>query len=131
MNTAATIQRVHDLIIVGDPSAAVCAVGAGVDSLVVAAQPSRIDLLHRPFRVWVAGREHRAHALVIAAGDRPSPAVYRDWLAHDRAGFLVTDEDSTRTSVDGVFARGCRATRQAMAWLADRAEAPRDALIAA
>jgi len=51
MNTAATTQRIHDLIVVGDPSAAACAVGAGVDSLVVAAQPSLVDLLHRPFRV--------------------------------------------------------------------------------
>jgi thioredoxin reductase len=120
MEFTPTHQRVHDVIIVRDPSAAVCAVDAGIDALVVEAEPDRIDLLHRPFRVWVGGREHRAQAVVIGSGDGASPAAYRDWLAHDRHGNLLTDE--SRTSVDGVFARGCQAARDAIAWLADAPE---------
>ena len=47
------------MIVIRDPSAAVCAVGAGLDALVVEAVPDRIDLLHRPFRVWVGSHERQ------------------------------------------------------------------------
>jgi thioredoxin reductase len=54
---------------------------------------------------------------VIATDNGPLPAVYRDWLAHDRHGHLITAEDSTRTSVEGVFAAGRRAAADALNWL--------------
>jgi len=120
MNFTPADTKIHDVIVIRDPSAAVCAVGAGLDALVVEAVPDRIDLLHRPFRVWVGSHELRARSVVIGSGDGPSPGAYRDWLAHDRQGRLVTDE--TRTNVDGVFARGCQAARDAISWLADTAE---------
>jgi hypothetical protein len=118
MDFTPTYQKVHDLIVVRDPSAAVCAVSAGFDPLVIEVEPTRIDLLHRPFRVWVGDREHRANAIVI--GDGESTPLYLDYLAHDRSGRLITD--ATRTSVEGVFTRGCEAARDAMSWLAPLAE---------
>ena len=89
----------------------------GLHPLVVPMIPTRLDLLHRPLRVWDGDRELRGRAVVIAADDGPLPAVYRDWLAHDRYGNLLTEEDSTRTNVEGVFAAGREAAREALRWL--------------
>ncbi|HVI17521.1 MAG TPA: hypothetical protein VM712_04040, partial [Gaiellales bacterium] len=47
----------------------------------------------------------------------PLPAVYRDWLAHDKQGRLITRDGSTRTNVEGVFAAGRQAAREALRWL--------------
>jgi hypothetical protein len=120
MDTIPAYQKVYDVIVVRDPSAAICAVASGADALVIDAAPEAVDLLHRPFRVWVGGREHRARSVVLGADAGPSPAPYRDWLAHDRHGSLIVD--ATRTSVEGVFARGCQAARDAIAWLRERTE---------
>ncbi len=118
MNTAPTT---HDLIILGGGAPAVsairCAQDYGLDTVVVPGSPARVDLLHRPFRVWDGGRELRSHTVVIATGDGPIAPVYRDWLAHDRNGRLITADDSTRTNVDGVFAAGCEAACDARRWL--------------
>jgi hypothetical protein len=129
MESIPAYQKVHDVIVVRDSSAAICAITSGADALVVDTAPEAIDLLHRPFRMWVGGREHRAHTVVLGTGDGASPAVYRDWLAHDRHGNLITD--ATRTSVDGVFVRGCQAARDAIAWLSQRTDAVAAALVAA
>jgi hypothetical protein len=121
MDTIPASQKVYDVIVVRDPSAAICAIASGADALVIDAAPDAVDLLHRPFRVWVGGREHRARSVVLGPDAGASPAApYREWLAHDRHGNLIVD--ATRTSVDGVFARGCQAAREAIAWLAERAE---------
>ena len=116
-----TITDTHDLIIVGGGAAVVESATVarlnGLHPMVVPTIPTRVDLLHRPLRVWDGDRELRGRAVVIAADDGPLPAVYRDWLAHDRYGNLLTEEDSTRTNVEGVFAAGREAAREALRWL--------------
>ena len=112
-----TITDTHDLIIVGGGAAVVESATVarlnGLHPMVVPMIPTRVDLLHRPLRVWDGDRELRGRAVVIAADDGPLPAVYRDWLAHDRYGNLLTEDDSTRTNVEGVFAAGREAARGA------------------
>ena len=44
-------------------------------------------------------------ALFIAIGHDPNTAIFRDKLALDRAGYIVS-EDGVRTSVEGVFVAG-------------------------
>ena len=82
-----TITDTHDLIIVGGGAAVVESATIarlnGLHPLVVPMIPTRLDLLHRPLRVWDGDRELRGRAVVIAADDGPLPAVYRDWLAHE------------------------------------------------
>src|SRR3982751_5666850 len=93
-----TITDTHDLIIVGGGAAVVeSATIAGMNGLhplVVPMIPTRLDLLHRPLRVWDADRELRGRAVVIATDDGPLPAVYRDWLARDKHGKLLTQAES-------------------------------------
>jgi thioredoxin reductase len=116
-----TNTLIHDMVIVGSGAQAVsaieCATRSGIRPVVVPRHPSRVDLLHRPLRVWDGNRELRAHAVVIADGSRPLASVYRDWLAHDRFGRLVTADDSTRTNVPGVFAAGSEAVSDALRWI--------------
>ena len=111
----------HDVIVVGGGAAAVSAIrtahDAGLDTVLVPGSPSRIDLLHRPFRIWDGGRELRARRVVIALGEGPVAAVYRDWLAYDRNGRLITADDSPRTNVDGVFAAHDEIAADAGRWL--------------
>jgi thioredoxin reductase len=114
-------HTIHDVIVLGGGAPAVsaihCARDYGLDATIVPGSPARVDLLHRPFRVWDGGRELRAHTVVIATGEGPIAPVYRDWLAHDRHGRLITADDSTRTNIDGVFAAGCEAACDARRWL--------------
>ena len=113
--------QIHDVIVLGGGAPAVfairCAQDYGLDAIIVPGCPSRLDLLHRPFRVWDGMRELRSHTVVIATGGGPVAPVFRDWLAHDRNGRLITADDSTRTNVDGVFAAGCEAACDARRWL--------------
>ncbi len=44
--------------------------------------------------------------LFLAIGHKPNSAPFRDWLAHDEVGYLVTEPGSSNTSVPGVFAAG-------------------------
>jgi thioredoxin reductase len=122
-----SITDIHDLIIVGSGAAVVEAATVarlhGLHPMVVPMIPTRVDLLHRPLRVWDGERELRGRAVVIATDGGPLPAVYRDWLAHDRHGRLVTAENSTRTNVEGVFSAGRRAAAEALQWLGS-AEVP-------
>ena len=115
-----TITDIHDPIIVGSGASVVEASTVslimGLHPVVVPMIPSRVDLLHRPLRVWDGDRELRGRAVVIAS-EGPLPTVYRDWLAHDKQGRLITQEGTTRTSVEGVFAAGRQAAREALAWL--------------
>ena len=47
-----------------------------------------------------------AGAMFVAIGHDPNTELFRGQLETNSAGYLVVDEPSTRTSVDGVFAAG-------------------------
>jgi thioredoxin reductase (NADPH) len=50
--------------------------------------------------------EVAAGGLFVAIGHEPNTALFKDWLDHDAAGYLVTQPGSTRTNIEGVFAAG-------------------------
>jgi len=82
-------------------------------------------------------RQIAADGLFLAIGHIPNTWLFKDVLACDDEGYLVVDEPSTRTNVDGVFAcgdvidhtyrqaitaagTGCRAAIDAERWLSDQ-----------
>lgn len=45
-------------------------------------------------------------ALFVAIGHHPNSTLFRDWLALDNEGYIITEPDSSRTNIPGVFAAG-------------------------
>lgn len=50
--------------------------------------------------------EHKASGLFYAIGHSPCSEFLREYIALDKEGYIITEEDSTKTSVDGIFCAG-------------------------
>ncbi|TKB96009.1 thioredoxin-disulfide reductase [Pedobacter cryophilus] len=56
----------------------------------------------------VTNEEHDipATGFFVAIGHKPNTDIFKDWLAMDEVGYLITKPDSTSTDIEGVFVCG-------------------------
>jgi thioredoxin reductase (NADPH) len=65
-----------------------------------------VDAIRLQDTVTGAESDLEVQGLFVAIGHDPNTALFRDQLELDENGYIVTAPDSTRTSVEGVFAAG-------------------------
>ncbi len=51
-------------------------------------------------------REIPIKGFFVAIGHKPNTDIFKDWLDMDETGYIITQHDTSRTNVDGVFASG-------------------------
>ena len=51
-------------------------------------------------------RDIKAQGFFVAIGHQPNTGIFKDWLNMDESGYIITEPDSSRTNVPGVFATG-------------------------
>ena len=49
---------------------------------------------------------HKTDGVFMAIGHKPNSEIFKDYLELNEAGYIITKNDSTKTSIDGVFAAG-------------------------
>ena len=56
----------------------------------------------------VSGEEicMKVHGVFVAIGHIPNTTVFKDWIALDNEGYILTQNESRRTNIRGVFAAG-------------------------
>ena len=51
-------------------------------------------------------KELNTHGVFVAIGHDPATAIFKDQIQMDGEGYIITNPDSTKTNVEGVFAAG-------------------------
>ncbi|MDW3191802.1 MAG: thioredoxin-disulfide reductase [Cytophagales bacterium] len=51
-------------------------------------------------------RDLDATGFFVAIGHQPNTDIFKDWLKMDESGYIITEPDSSKTNVPGVFATG-------------------------
>ena len=51
-------------------------------------------------------KQLNTHGVFVAIGHDPATSIFKDQIQMDREGYIITNPDSTKTNVEGVFAAG-------------------------